>query len=355
MTGQFAPVILAGGKGERFWPLSRISRPKQFLSLDGTGKTLLETTAERLLTLAGGWQGLWVVTAAHLVEQVRSQLPELPVENLLIEPVGRDTAPAVTWATLEIAQRWGENAMVGFFPADHWIGDQDLYLETLRAAIALAGEKSAIVTMGITPTHAATGYGYIEQGTPLGKVGDAFAAYQVQRFTEKPDLATAEVFIASGRFSWNSGMFIFPAGVALAELAVHAPEIYQPLKDQGVAVYPELPKKSIDYALMEKTQKAAVLPVTYPWDDLGDWNALERLVPQQSGNTELANHVGLDSSGTIFYSENPKDVIVSLGVEDLVVVRDGNVTLVMNKLRSQDIKKVLEQLRANPEYQSLLE
>lgn len=355
MAGQFAPVILAGGKGERFWPLSRLSRPKQFLSLDGTGKTLLETTAERLLTLAGGWQGLWVVTAAHLAEQVRSQLPQLPVENLLIEPMGRDTAPAVTWATLEIAQRWGENTMVGFFPADHWIGDQDLYLQTLQAAMELAESESAIVTMGISPTHAATGYGYIEQGEALAAVGNDFPAYQVQRFTEKPDLATAEAFIASGRFSWNSGMFIFPAGVALAELAVHAPEIYQPLKDHGVAAYANLPKKSIDYALMEKTQKAAVLPVTYPWDDLGDWNALERLIPPKDSNTELANHVGLDSSGTIFYSENPQDVIVSLGVQDLVVVRDGNVTLVMNKLRSQEIKKVLEQLRADPEYRSLLD
>ncbi len=355
MAVQFAPVILAGGKGERFWPLSRLTRPKQFLSLDGTGKTLLETTADRLLDLAGGWNGLWVVTASHLADQVRSQLPLLPESNLLIEPQGRDTAPAVTWATLEVAQKMGKAAIAGFFPADHWIGDQALFQETLQAAIALAAEQAAIVTMGIQPTHPATGYGYIEQGSSLGSVGNGFSAYQVQRFTEKPDLATAESFLASGQFSWNSGMFIFQAGVALAELEIHAPEIYQPLKDHGVALYPELPKKSIDYALMEKTQKAAVLPVTFPWDDFGDWNALERLVPQASGNVELANHIGLDSAGTIFYSANPDDVVVSLGIEDLVVVRDGNVTLVMKKQRSQDIKKVLEKIRSHPDYKQLLD
>jgi mannose-1-phosphate guanylyltransferase len=355
MTLQFAPVILAGGKGERFWPLSRLSRPKQFLSLDGSGKTLLETTAERLLAFTNGWTDLWVVTASHLAEQVRSQLPELPESNLLVEPQGQDTAPAVTWATLEIANRMGNDAIAGFFPADHWIGDPALFQATVQATIALAAQQDVIVTMGIKPTQPATGYGYIEQGEPIGTVGAGFTAYQVARFTEKPDLATAESFLASGRFSWNSGMFIFRTGVALAELAIHAPEIYNPLKTDGVSVYPTLPKKSIDYALMEKTQKAAVLPVTFAWDDLGDWNALERLGPQPSGNVELANHVGLDSTGTIFYSANPDDVVVSLGVDDLVVVRDGNVTLVMKKQRSQDIKKVLEKLRAHPDYKKLLD
>jgi mannose-1-phosphate guanylyltransferase len=354
MMSKFIPVILAGGKGERFWPLSRQSRPKQFLSLDGSGDTLLQVTAQRLLDLAGGWQGIWVITAAHLVEQVQTQLPQLPAANLLIEPQGRDTAPAVAWATLEVAQRLGEETVLGFFPADHWIGEPELFHKTLEAAIALAQQQTAIVTMGIQPTYPSTGYGYIEQGEASGEVGEGFSAYRVQRFTEKPDQPTAEAFLSSGRFSWNSGMFVFRAGVVMAELQAHAPEIYEPLKKSGSAVYPQLPKKSIDYALMEKTQHAYVLPVRFPWDDLGDWNALARLIPPNAENIELANHVGLDTQGAIFYSSNAEDVIVTLGVEDLVVVREGKVTLIMKKQRSQDIKKVLEQLRSHPQYSDLL-
>jgi mannose-1-phosphate guanylyltransferase len=350
----FTPVILAGGKGERFWPLSRQSRPKQFLSLDGSGQTLLQVTAQRLLELAGGWQGVWVITAAHLAAQVQSQLPQLPVANLLIEPQGRDTAPAVTWATLEISERLGAETVLGFFPADHWIGELPLFQKTLTAAIALAAEQPAIVTLGITPVYAATGYGYIEQGAASGQVGDGFPAYRVQRFTEKPDQQTAKTFLSSGRFSWNSGMFIFRAGVALAELQIHAPEIYDPLKKSGIDAYAQVSKKSIDYALMEKTQQAYVLPVTFPWDDLGDWNALARLLTETESNIELANHLGLETQGSIFYSTNSDEVIASLGVEDLVVVRDGNVTLIMKKQRSQDIKKLLEKLRSHPNYKDLL-
>jgi mannose-1-phosphate guanylyltransferase len=350
----FAPIILAGGKGERFWPLSRWHRPKQFLSLDGSGQSLLQVTADRLLDLANGWQGIRVITAAHLTDLVRSQLPHLPEANILVEPQGRDTAPAVVWGTLDVAQQIGDETVVGFFPADHWISDLALFRQTLEAAIDLASRESAIVTLGMTPTYAATGYGYIEQGQVYGAVGSGIPAYKVQRFTEKPNQQTAETFLSSGRFSWNSGMFIFRAGVALQELAVHAPEVYDPLKAAGVAGYGQVPKVSIDYALMEKTQKAYVLPATFLWDDLGDWNALARLGEPNASNIEFANHSGLDTTGTILYSADSEDVIVTLGVEDLIVVRDGNVTLIMKKQRSQDIKKVLEQLRSHPQYNKLL-
>jgi mannose-1-phosphate guanylyltransferase len=347
------PVILAGGKGERFWPLSRKQRPKQFLSLDGSGKSLLQSTAERLLDLAGGWEGLWVITAAHLADGVRSQLPDLPEANLLVEVEGRDTAPAVAWATLEIAQRYGEDAIVGFFPADHWIGDQAAYQQTLRAAAELAKTQGAIATLGITPTAPSVGYGYIEQGEAIGSF-DGFPAYKVSRFTEKPDRATAEQFLASGRFSWNSGMFIFQAGVALAELHAHAPEIIEPLEKQGAGVYPQLPKLSIDYALMEKTQKAYVLPVSFSWDDLGDWNAIERLLKGDQPNIELAEHVGLDTSGAILYAEDPQQLIVTIGLKDVVVVRDGNVTLIVDKERTQEIKQVLKTIQSDPKFEGLL-
>jgi mannose-1-phosphate guanylyltransferase len=351
------PVILAGGKGERFWPLSRRTRPKQFLALDGSDRSLLQATADRLLAISGSWDAVWVVTAAHLAEGVQQQLPHLPSANLLVEPEGRDTAPAVAWSTLEIARRFGRDAVVGFFPADAWIGDEATFQATLNAAADLARQEAAIVTLGITPTYPSTGYGYIQRGASVGHFGAdsaQSAAYRVDRFTEKPDRPTAEQFLATGNFSWNSGMFVFRAGVALDELLVYAPEILSPLEEKGVAAYPELPKKSIDYALMEKTQQAFVIPAAFGWDDLGDWNAMDRLLKGDQANVELAHHVGLDTAGALLYASNPEEVIVTIGLEDTVVVRDGKVTLIVKKDRTQDIKQVLKQIQANPNLADLL-
>lgn len=354
MTQSLIPVILAGGKGERFWPLSRRHKPKQFLCLDGSGRSLLQSTADRLLELAGGWENLWVITSAQLADGVREQLPELPAANLLVEPEGRDTAPAVAWTTLEVAKRHGTEAVVGFFPADHWIGDQAAFGKTIQAAVEQAIATPAIVTLGIQPGYPSTGYGYIEQAQQTGTYQD-LPVYKVSRFTEKPDRPTAESFLSTGRFSWNSGMFIFRAGVVLEELRTHAQEIIAPLEAQGVAAYPQLPKKSIDYALMEKTQLAYVLPAAFGWDDLGDWNALERLLKKaDQPNVELAKHIGLDTQGAILYASQGDDVIVTIGLEDVVVVRDGNVTLLVKKDRTQEIKKVLATLQADPDLQSLL-
>ena len=354
-------VILAGGKGERFWPLSRRQRPKQFLSLDGSGKSLLQATAERLLALTGSWERVWVVTAAHLEAGVREQLPQLLPQNLLVEPEGRDTAPAVAWTALEAAERYGNDCILGFFPADHWIDDAVAFGQTIGAAATLAAERQAIVTLGVVPGYAATGYGYIEQGERVEQfgVGDASTlenrtAYQVARFTEKPDRQTAEAFLASGRFSWNSGMFIFRAGVALAEIRTYAPELYQALSTKGVAAYPELQKTSIDYALMEKTELAYVIPASFSWDDLGDWNGVERLHKKDQENVELAHHIGHDTKDGIFYNSNNNEIIVTIGLEDVVVVRDGDVTLVVNKNRTQDIKKVVKSLYDKPELSHLL-
>jgi mannose-1-phosphate guanylyltransferase len=360
-TPFLVPVILAGGKGERFWPLSRRSRPKQFLCLDGSGRSLLQATADRLLAMTESWQNIWVVTAAHLADGVREQLPELPEANLLVEPEGRDTAPAVAWSTLEIAQRYGRDVVVGFFPADHWIAEEETFRATLTAATELATQIDAIATLGITPNYAATGYGYIQQGELVGSYGthssaspQGFPAYRVTRFTEKPDRATAEQFLATGNFSWNSGMFVFRAGVALDDLWIYAPEIIGPLEERGVSAYPDLPKKSIDYALMEKTQQAYVLPVVFGWDDLGDWNAIERLLRGDSPNVELARHIGIDTHGALLYATNENDLIVTIGMEDTVIVRDGNVTLIVKKDRTQDIKQVLREIQTDPTLQDLL-
>ncbi|MEM7554256.1 MAG: mannose-1-phosphate guanylyltransferase [Cyanobacteria bacterium P01_A01_bin.84] len=354
MNKQLFPVILAGGKGERFWPLSRKERPKQFLCLDGSSRSLMQATADRLLAIAGGWDSLWVITASLIAKGVEEQLPQLPSQNLLVESEGRDTAAAVAWTSLEISKRYGEDALIGFFPADHWIADQEKFIHTLNGAIELATSKDAIVTLGIKPTFASTGYGYIEQGNYFGKFND-LPAYHVNRFTEKPDRETAESFLSTGRFSWNSGMFIFRAGVVLNELRSHAPEIMEPLFEHGPDIYPQLPKKSIDYALMEKTSLAYVLPAEFGWDDLGDWNAIERLLKKEdTPNVELATHVGLDTKGAILYTSDQDDVIVSIGLEDVVVVRDRNVTLLVKKDRTQEIKQVLKNLKEDSRFTHLL-
>jgi mannose-1-phosphate guanylyltransferase len=359
MTNSLIPVILAGGKGERFWPLSRQHQPKQFLCLDGSGKSLVQATADRLLPLAGGWEQLWVVTSTRLAAQVRSHLPQLPETNLLLEPEGKDTAPAVAWTSLEISRRYGEEAAIGFFPADHWIGDELAFQNTLKAAVELATTKPAIVTLGITPNYPSTGYGYIEQAEQIGAFGE-LPAYRVNCFREKPDRDTAEEFLSTKDssgccpYTWNSGMFVFRAGVVLAELRAHAAEIVIPLAEKGVAAYADLPKKSIDYALMEKTQLAYVLPASFGWDDLGDWNALERLLDRDAPNVELANHLGLDTTGSIFYAADEEEAIFTIGLEDVVVVRDRHVTLIVNKNRTQDIKQMLKMLQDHPKFHKLL-
>jgi mannose-1-phosphate guanylyltransferase len=353
MKTQIIPIILAGGKGERFWPVSRRKRPKQFLCLDGSNRSLLQSTADRLLNLAAGWENLWVITSAAIADGVREQLPDLPQDNLLIEPEGKDTAPAVTWATLEVAKRYGKEAIVGFFPADHWIKDPQAYERTLQAAALQAATEPSIVTLGIEPDHPSTGYGYIEQGQQTGKF-ENLPVYKVNRFTEKPDQDTAQRFIDTGNFSWNSGMFIFQAGVVLNELQTHAPEILQPLLENGASAYRELEKQSIDYALMEKTKLACVLPAKFGWDDLGDWNGVERLLKKDCSNVELANHIGTDTNNAIIYCSNENEVIVTIGIEDVVIVRDGNVTLVVNKNRTQEIKQVVKSLQDSPQFKHLL-
>jgi mannose-1-phosphate guanylyltransferase len=356
MTKTLIPIILAGGKGERFWPLSRKHRPKQFLSLDGSGVSLLQATAHRLLEIAGGWANVWVVTSAQLAVGVQEQLPELPATNLLVEPEGRDTAAAVAWSTLAVAARHGQQATVGFFPADHYIADEAGFNQTLKASAALAQEQPSIVTLGITPNFPSTGYGYIQEGEIAGEyLGQK--AYKVNRFAEKPDQETATEFLRIGNYTWNSGMFIFTAQTLLAEMQLHAPQILQPLLESGLDAYPTITKQSIDYALMEKTKLAYVLPASFGWDDLGDWNAIERLLKgdiSHNLNVELAQHIGLDTAGAILYASSSDEVIVTIGLEDIVVVRDGNVTLVVDKNRTQEIKGVLGKIKENIDWEHLL-
>ena len=353
MEPKLIPIILAGGKGERFWPVSRLKRPKQFLCLDGSGQSLLQSTANRLLDLAEGWNNLWVITSAIIAEEVQKQLPNLPQSNILVEPQGRDTAPAVAWATLEVAKKHGDNAVLGFFPADHWIGDVAAYHKTLNAAVQQAATKPSIVTLGITPDRPATGYGYIEQGNKQGGFQD-LPVYRVTRFTEKPDRDTAQSFIDTGKFSWNSGIFIFQARIVLKELEQHAPNLLKLLSKKGRDAYAELEKESIDYALMEKTQLACVLPADFGWDDLGDWNGVERLLKDEQENVELGTHIGKNTKDSVIYTSDRDELIVTIGLKDVVIVRDGKVTLVVDKSCTQDIKGVVKSLHDRSDLKHLL-
>ena len=347
----FVPVILAGGSGERFWPLSRRSKPKQFLTLDDTGRSLLQATSDRLSLACGNPEAVMVVTGTDYRIQVLEQLPELPIEHLIVEPVARDTAPAVLYAALRIAQD-NPDAVMGVFPADHRVTDVPAYLRALQQAIT-AAHSGLLVTIGISPTFAATGYGYIQQGKRLDLPGE-LPAYQVSRFAEKPDQVLAQQFLEQGGYAWNSGMFIWQVRAILAAFAEFQPQMYQQLSEalrQKTVrqVFGTLEKISIDYAILEKSDQVAVIPAEFGWDDLGDWNALERLLKGEGENVSVGRHVGLDTGGAIVYTTNGDDLIATIGLEDVVVVRTNEVTLVVRKDRTQDIKKVVAQLKAHPD------
>ncbi|MEX2535992.1 MAG: mannose-1-phosphate guanylyltransferase [Trueperaceae bacterium] len=338
----FVAVIMAGGRGQRFWPLSTEARPKQFLDLGRDGRTLIQATYDRVLPLAGDPSRVMVATGERYVSLVREQLPDLPMNNLIIEPVGRDSAPAVALASLEVQKRFG-SAITGFFSSDHRITDSNGFHHSLRNAIELAQETSGLVTVGIPPTKPSTGYGYIEQGSPVA------GGFKVSRFEEKPNLERARHYLDSGSYLWNAGMFVWSSEVILAELDAHAPVLMKPLRQafesgRVAEEFPRLPKISIDYAVMEHTERAYVVCGEFDWDDIGDWVALERLLERghDGSNTVVGLHVGHEAYGNIVYTEGPDDVIVTLGVEDLVIVKRGNTVLLVRKDRVQELKKLLE-------------
>ena len=340
----FVPVIMAGGRGQRFWPLSTVDRPKQFLDLERSGRTMLQASFDRLVPLAGSPSGVFVVTGSRYVALVREQLPDLPLGNVVVEPVGRDSAPAVALASLAIHERTG-GATLGFFASDHRIEDVAAFHAAIRNAITLAEDERGLVTLGITPTRAATGYGYIERGERVG------AGFRVRSFVEKPNAAKAEAYLASGSFLWNAGIFVWRSEVILAELDAAAPDLMRPLRAmvrerRVVEAFGELPAISIDYAVMERTKRALVVPVACGWDDVGDWVALERLLHADSEagatNTVVGHHVAFEASGNIVYTESDDDVVVTIGVHDLVVVKRGNTVLLVAKDRVEDVKRVLD-------------
>ncbi len=355
----FVAVIMAGGTGQRFWPLSTADYPKQFLDLENTGRSMIQATCDRLEPVTGGLSNIFVVTGERYAPLVREHLPELPATNLILEPQGRDTAPAVALAALTLKKHYhnsehGDNPVMGLFASDHRVQHVDGFHSTIRAGIDLAHQTDGIITLGIVPTFASTGYGYIERGGSFDfspSTNGQAEAYRVARFVEKPNKVIAEQYFNSGRYYWNSGNFVCHVDAILGELDQYAPDMMRSLRaavSRGRVdeVFPNLQKISIDYTVMEKTSNAYVLAADFDWDDVGDWVALERLLGgDENINTVVGKHIGLEASHNIIYTTDEQDVVVMLGVDNVVVVKRGHTVFIVAKDRVQEIKKLLKDER----------
>lgn len=345
-------VVMAGGSGTRFWPMSRRSRPKQLLPLlDGT--TLLLATVERLMPLVPIERTL-VVTGREVASAVREELPQLPPENLLVEPEGRDTAACVGLAAWVLARR-EPNAVMVVVPADHAIPDAGALRSALAAAAATAHARGGLVTLGLEPRRPETGFGYLELGERLGEVA-GHPVHRVARFVEKPDRETAEEMLASGGYRWNSGMFAWRVDAIrdairthLDELASGLDEIVEASAADGLDTamrhyYSQLPLVSVDHGVMEKAPTVWALPVSFAWSDLGSWPALAEILPVLEGNVSFGETLSLDAENCILASSGP--LVAVIGAHDLVVVATPDAVLVMPKEQAQRVKKIVELVRA---------
>jgi len=336
------PVIIAGGSGTRFWPLSRQSRPKQFLPL-ASDRPLIADTAARLKGLAPLSRTLVVCGKLH-ARAVRAALPRLPARNVLVEPAARNTAPAIGLATIEVAKR-DPGGVLLVLPSDHHVGDPARFREVLANAAEVA-RTGMLVTIGLSPTRPETGYGYIQVGEPLSG-----AAKRVRRFVEKPDAATAQQYVRGGDYLWNGGIFVFQAQAMLDAIRQHLPaladglDVIRKSRAKLAKVFPALPAISIDYAVMEKAQNIAVLPGDFGWSDVGSFAAMEEVRPLDARGNVAAGELPLlvDCDGCVVLGkERPLAVV---GMRDVVVVDAGDAVLVVPKGRSQDVRQVVEALK----------
>ena len=369
---RFAPVILAGGSGTRFWPRSRRARAKQVLALDGE-RTMIQQTLDRLIPLAAP-EDVWVITNDLLEETIAEQLPEVPRANILSEPVARNTAPACALAAF-LLEHTAPDTVIGIFPSDHVVKDQARFCEVIRAGVGLAASGDRIVVLGVPPTRAETGYGYIELGEvvdPASVPCGGVPVRRVKRFTEKPDRARAEEFVASGNYAWNGGIFLWTARTLATAIREHCPAMAPVLEKIAAAfgsldfervfaeAYPQSENISIDYALLERRSAKGemgseiyCLPADFAWNDIGSWAALDEHraggAPEQAawvnvcdGASELP--VEIDAHGNYVYA--PGKAVVLLGVSDLVVVETADAILITTRERSQDVGKVVAELKA---------
>ena len=346
MAKQVFAVILSGGSGERFWPLSTPDRPKQFLTVFG-GKSLIRQAVDRLRGVVPIDRVL-VITSEALVSATREELPELPECNIVAEPCRRDTAAAVATACGVVEARGGAEAVGAILTADHLMGDVKAFRRVLKDACRAAAASASIVTMGVRPNHPATGFGYIRVGKPL-PLGTQTVFFRAAKFVEKPDEATARRYLATGKYVWNAGMFVWRASTMKAALAERAPALAELEREVAAAAepaevlarrYPELPKISIDYAVMEKAGNILVSRGDFGWDDVGTWAAADRHLRTDARRNVAKGVVTLlDCENTVAVAEGPE--IAALGVKDLVVVTTKDHVLVAAKDRVQDLKRIL--------------
>jgi mannose-1-phosphate guanylyltransferase len=354
----FYPVILAGGRGTRFWPLSRRKRAKQMLALDGD-RTMIQQTVERLLPLADT-KRCWIVTNNDLRDGVAKQLPKLPKKQIIAEPVGRNTAPAIGLAAFLI-MRQDPDAVIGLFPSDHVIANEKEFRRVIQKAVAIAGAGENMVVMGIQPCRPETGYGYIEAGGGISR-----DQLLVKRFTEKPDEATAARFLAAGNYFWNSGMFVWGARTLANALREHLPKTAPILEEIANAygtrkfepvfkkLYPKCENISVDYAVLEprsaKGEQASHLyciPSDFGWNDLGSWGALfEHHAAKKSHDGENViygkDYFVLNAQGN--YVHSPKKFVATVGVSNLVIVETDDALLITTRDKCQDVGKIVKYL-----------
>ncbi len=344
-------LILAGGSGERFWPLSRNTRPKQLLKLFGDD-TLLDRTLHRLEGLVPP-ENILILTNRQQEEEVRKLASTIPAENIIAEPEKRDTAPALALGIGWVAAR-NPSAIMMVFPADQLIEDTAEFQKVLQEAVATASEADALVTIGIKPTWACPSYGYVERGSRAVIPGlDSSSAFEVTRFREKPDAELAETFIEKGNFSWNAGIFIWSIPTVIHELTRHCPELADFVSEVRKSAdikatienqFPSLTKISIDYALMEKASKVLNIEATFDWDDVGSWIAVARYL-EKDGHGNLANCQPsmIECSDNIVYSKDGRHIGL-LGVHDLIIVQTEDAILIADRDQADNIKKLIKEV-----------
>ena len=336
-------IVLAGGSGTRFWPLSRRRRPKQLLALDSE-QSLLRATVNRLAPFVEP-SSVWVCTTRELSAAIREELPEVPPEQILEEPAGRNTSAAIGWTVQSMPEELRQGA-VAVLPADHRIGDAETFRGALELAEGICLESDPVVTLGVAPRWPETGYGYLE----LGRVLDPETNLrQVVRFTEKPDETTARRFVESGDYLWNAGIFIFRGQRILELLGRFQAEIsagldnVQQEPDRLAEIYPQLPSISIDFAVMEKIDDMVTIPLDCDWSDLGSWAALwDVLEGDAAGNVTRGRVATIDCNDNLIFAEEGS--VAALGVSDMVIVRTGDTVLVVPRRRAQEVRRLVSQL-----------
>ncbi len=349
-------VIMAGGKGERFWPQSRLKTPKQLLAIAGD-KPMIRETVDRLSGLTQS-DSILIVTNEAQSQEIKKILPDLPEEHVIAEPCGRNTAACIALAAAYIDSQDPDGIMV-VLPADHVIHNTDAFAQVITDIAQLAQQEEALFTIGIQPDHPATGYGYIKSGAGLNTdMKTVFS--EVDQFTEKPDLDTAKQFIESGSYFWNSGIFVWKTSVFLSAVRDYMPELYagyekirnaigtDNLKSVVGAVYPTLPNISVDYGIMENAQRVIMAASSFDWDDVGSWDAVAKhFEPDSDGNIARGKFVGVDTKDCIIYSKDK--LVAGVGVENLIVVVTDDAILVCDKNKAQDVKKIVQKLADQPD------